>query len=62
MASPDYSDLFSIEGKTALVTGASSGIDSRFSVFLATQGASVVVAARRKDKLQEIVQVRNYPS
>eukprot|EP00243_Klebsormidium_subtile_P004348 TRINITY_DN18325_c0_g1_i1.p1 TRINITY_DN18325_c0_g1~~TRINITY_DN18325_c0_g1_i1.p1 ORF type:complete len:276 (-),score=74.37 TRINITY_DN18325_c0_g1_i1:330-1157(-) len=56
MAPPDYSDLFSIKGKTALVTGASSGIGSRFSVFLASQGASVVVAARRKDKLQDLVQ------
>ncbi|GAQ92253.1 3-ketoacyl-ACP reductase [Klebsormidium nitens] len=56
MAPPSYSDLFSIEGKTALVTGASSGIGSRFSVFLASQGASVVVAARRKDKLHDVVQ------
>jgi hypothetical protein len=32
MAPPDYSELFSIRGKTALVTGASSGIGSRFSV------------------------------
>ncbi|GAQ81641.1 3-ketoacyl-ACP reductase [Klebsormidium nitens] len=55
MAPPDYKDLFSIKGKTALVTGASSGIGSRFSVFLASQGASVVVAARRKDKLQDLV-------
>jgi NAD(P)-dependent dehydrogenase (short-subunit alcohol dehydrogenase family) len=56
MAPPDFSDLFSIRGKTALVTGASSGIGSRFSVFLAAQGANVVVAARRQEKLEDLVQ------
>jgi NAD(P)-dependent dehydrogenase (short-subunit alcohol dehydrogenase family) len=55
MASPDYSDLLSIKGKVALVTGASSGIGSRFAVFLASQGAPVVVAARRTEKLKDLV-------
>lgn len=58
MAPPDYSDLLSIKGKVALVTGASSGIGSRFAVFLASQGALVVVAARRTEKLKDLVTVR----
>eukprot|EP00954_Amorphochlora_amoebiformis_P023981 1363286-Amorphochlora_amoeboformis.AAC.1 len=45
----------SISGKTALVTGASSGIGRASAVALAKAGAKVVVAARRKDKLEELV-------
>ncbi|MHA6769203.1 SDR family NAD(P)-dependent oxidoreductase [Sphingobium ummariense] len=36
-----------LEGKTALVTGASSGLGRHFARLLAREGASVVVAARR---------------
>lgn len=58
MAPPDYSDLMSIKDQVCLVTGASSGIGSRFAVFLATQGAKVVLAARREEKLQDLVEVK----
>lgn len=40
-----------LEGKTALVTGASSGLGRHFARLLAREGASVVVAARRVDAL-----------
>ncbi|NOZ43066.1 MAG: glucose 1-dehydrogenase [Alphaproteobacteria bacterium] len=50
------SHLFSLTGKTALVTGASSGLGHHFAKVLAGAGARVVVAARRRDKLDTLVQ------
>lgn len=41
-----------LSGRVALVTGASSGLGLRFSKVLAAQGATVVMAARRLDKLE----------
>lgn len=46
---------FSLSGKTALVTGASSGIGQGCAVALAEAGAHVVCAARGADKLAETV-------
>lgn len=46
--------LFSLANRTALVTGASSGLGRHFASVLAEAGASVVVAARRLDKLEEV--------
>lgn len=48
-------DLFSLDGQVALVTGASSGLGYRFAQVLAVHGAEVVVAARRTDKLEALV-------
>jgi len=48
--------LFSLAGKTAFVSGASSGIGQHTAWTLARAGAHVVLAARREDKLQETVQ------
>jgi NAD(P)-dependent dehydrogenase (short-subunit alcohol dehydrogenase family) len=47
--------LFSLANRTALVTGASSGLGRHFAGVLARAGATVVVAARRMDKLEEVV-------
>lgn len=44
-----------LDGKIALVTGASSGIGYRFALTLAGQGATVAVAARSVDKLARLV-------
>ncbi|MEO0318961.1 MAG: hypothetical protein RL404_2638 [Pseudomonadota bacterium] len=42
------------KGKVALVTGASSGLGARFAKVLADAGATVVLAARRTDRLKEL--------
>ncbi|PCD00516.1 SDR family NAD(P)-dependent oxidoreductase [Halopseudomonas pelagia] len=47
---------FDLTGKTALITGASSGLGEHFARVLAAAGASVVVAARRADRLARLVQ------
>ncbi|MEL7544933.1 MAG: glucose 1-dehydrogenase [Pseudomonadota bacterium] len=41
-----------LTGRTALVTGASSGLGLHFATTLAQAGANVVLAARRKDRLE----------
>jgi NAD(P)-dependent dehydrogenase (short-subunit alcohol dehydrogenase family) len=51
MALPD----FRLDGRMALVTGASSGLGRHFARTLAVAGAAVAVAARRVDKLDSLV-------
>jgi NADP-dependent 3-hydroxy acid dehydrogenase YdfG len=44
-----------LDGKVALVTGASSGIGQATPLALAAEGARVAAAARRKDRLEAVV-------
>jgi NAD(P)-dependent dehydrogenase (short-subunit alcohol dehydrogenase family) len=44
-----------LDGRIALVTGASSGLGARFARVLHEAGASVLVTARRGDRLEELV-------
>jgi NAD(P)-dependent dehydrogenase (short-subunit alcohol dehydrogenase family) len=48
-------DRFDLTGRTALVTGASAGFGRHFARTLATAGAAVAVAARRRGLLDTLV-------
>ena len=46
--------LFSLSGRTAVITGGSSGLGQRFARVLHAAGATVVVGARRRDRLDSL--------
>jgi NAD(P)-dependent dehydrogenase (short-subunit alcohol dehydrogenase family) len=47
-------DAFDLTGRLAVVTGASAGLGDGFARTLAGAGATVVAAARRKDRLEKL--------
>ena len=52
----DSTSIFRLDAKVAIVTGASSGIGAHLAEVLAGAGAQVVLAARRKEKLDSIIE------
>ena len=50
---------FRLDGRIAIVTGASSGLGERFARVLHAVGANVVVTARRADRLQHLADELN---
>jgi NAD(P)-dependent dehydrogenase (short-subunit alcohol dehydrogenase family) len=51
---PEAEAALPLEGRVAIVTGASSGLGARFAAVLAGAGAQVVACARRADRLEEL--------
>ena len=51
----DPLSTFRLDGRVAIVTGASSGLGARFARVLTAAGAHVAVAARRADRLDALV-------
>ncbi|QIH08056.1 MULTISPECIES: SDR family oxidoreductase [unclassified Pseudomonas] len=53
---PLLARMFALDGRRALVTGASSGLGRHFAMTLAAAGAEVLVTARRPQPLQTLVE------
>ena len=51
----NWTDRFSISGKTALITGASSGIGAEITRVFTDAGANVIASGRSKDRLAALI-------
>lgn len=49
-------ELFSLRGRVVVLTGASSGMGARMAQVLARAGATLVLGARRRDRLEQLLQ------
>jgi NAD(P)-dependent dehydrogenase (short-subunit alcohol dehydrogenase family) len=56
MTQIDVATPFRLDGQVAVVTGASSGLGHRFARVLHAAGATVVAAARRRDRLDALAE------
>src|SRR3954447_6059952 len=54
LAGPVALPSFRLDGRVAIVTGASSGLGERFARVLSAAGAAVVVAARRGERIEAL--------
>ena len=55
------SQLFSLEGKTAIITGGSRGLGREMALAFADQGANIVVASRKVENCEEVAsEVRTF--
>ncbi|MEO6397883.1 MAG: glucose 1-dehydrogenase [Tepidiformaceae bacterium] len=54
---PEFSKLFDLQGRTAIVTGGSSGLGVAFARGLARAGANVVVTARRQEMIDQTAEM-----
>src|SRR5712691_8119478 len=50
----DAAKMFRLDGRVALITGASSGLGARFAEVASANGAAVVLVARRRARLDAL--------
>jgi len=51
-----------IESKVVVITGASGGLGASTARLLAEHGATIVLGARRKDRIDQVVDIPNHAS